>query len=187
MTDIHCFPDIDECATASLYCSADATCKNTKGSYKCTCKQGFSGDGKECEGDIFAMLLFRKRFVDTKIVSFIKWTIFFFRSCKSDMNDNLIIQQLRFFFQILMSVLEELPIAVRMPFATIPRGHTAALVNLDTMEMETIVPKVILLLFDFLCLVEKGCFKIMRCLLTTAFLNTRSNMSVTCVLLFFFL
>ena len=43
--------DIDECTSAVPYCSLDATCNNTKGSCQCRCKQGFSGDGKECEGE----------------------------------------------------------------------------------------------------------------------------------------
>ena len=40
--------DIDECKTDK--CNHDATCENTVGSYKCTCKEGYSGDGKNCEG-----------------------------------------------------------------------------------------------------------------------------------------
>ena len=44
--------DIDECASTVPYCSPDATCSNTKGSYQCRCNQGFSGDGKECKGKI---------------------------------------------------------------------------------------------------------------------------------------
>ena len=29
-------------------CSADAVCKNTKGSYNCMCKPGYYGDGNIC-------------------------------------------------------------------------------------------------------------------------------------------
>ncbi|CAH3140654.1 unnamed protein product [Pocillopora meandrina] len=42
--------DIDECATGKQKCSADAECNNTKGSYNCTCKPGYSGDGRTCNG-----------------------------------------------------------------------------------------------------------------------------------------
>ncbi|KAL9953469.1 hypothetical protein ACROYT_G040891 [Oculina patagonica] len=41
--------DIDECAGATHTCSADAVCTNTKGSYNCTCKPGYEGDGRDCE------------------------------------------------------------------------------------------------------------------------------------------
>ena len=41
--------DINECSSVVPYCSPDATSHNSKGSYGCICKPGFSGDGKECE------------------------------------------------------------------------------------------------------------------------------------------
>jgi len=42
--------DIDECATNNGGCSADADCSNTPGSYTCTCKPGYTGDGVSCRG-----------------------------------------------------------------------------------------------------------------------------------------
>ena len=42
--------DIDECVGGSHSCSPDAYCNNTKGSYNCTCKPGFTGSGRECAG-----------------------------------------------------------------------------------------------------------------------------------------
>ncbi|XP_061884792.1 signal peptide, CUB and EGF-like domain-containing protein 2 isoform X5 [Entelurus aequoreus] len=45
-------PDIraDPCAEGSDGCHIDAICQTTlQGSYKCTCKAGFKGDGKHCE------------------------------------------------------------------------------------------------------------------------------------------
>ena len=41
--------DVDECATDTHNCSRDGgKCNNTKGSYKCQCKPGFTGDGRNC-------------------------------------------------------------------------------------------------------------------------------------------
>ena len=45
------FSDIDECARGKHDCSTDAVCNNTKGSYNCTCRAGYSGDGKICKGE----------------------------------------------------------------------------------------------------------------------------------------
>ena len=43
--------DVDECAMASTNdCDANAYCENTIGSFKCTCKSGFIGDGWNCTG-----------------------------------------------------------------------------------------------------------------------------------------
>ncbi|XP_061598844.1 signal peptide, CUB and EGF-like domain-containing protein 2 isoform X4 [Cololabis saira] len=39
----------DPCAEGSDSCHIDAICQTTQGSYKCTCKTGFKGDGKHCE------------------------------------------------------------------------------------------------------------------------------------------
>lgn len=45
------YSDIDECALGVPYCTAHATCYNTIGSYKCRCKEGFSGVVNDCEGE----------------------------------------------------------------------------------------------------------------------------------------
>ena len=42
--------DIDECSADPSPCDADADCTNSEGSYSCTCKQGFAGDGTSCQG-----------------------------------------------------------------------------------------------------------------------------------------
>ena len=34
-------------------CDENASCTNNNGSYGCTCKQGFTGDGKTCQGKPF--------------------------------------------------------------------------------------------------------------------------------------
>ena len=45
------FLDIDECTNNTHKCDVNAVCNNTVGSYKCTCKPGFSGDGTKCNGN----------------------------------------------------------------------------------------------------------------------------------------
>ena len=40
--------DINECANGTATCSVNATCTNTRGSYTCTCKSGYTGNGKTC-------------------------------------------------------------------------------------------------------------------------------------------
>ena len=40
--------DVDECADSSHDCDVNADCTNTHGSYNCTCKPGYTGDGKTC-------------------------------------------------------------------------------------------------------------------------------------------
>ena len=45
---------INICGTPQDDCSKFATCENTgPGTYKCTCNQGYTGDGKTCEGEVF--------------------------------------------------------------------------------------------------------------------------------------
>ncbi|XP_039403754.1 signal peptide, CUB and EGF-like domain-containing protein 1 isoform X11 [Mauremys reevesii] len=43
-------PDADECAEGTDDCHIDAICQNTPKSYKCICKPGYKGEGKQCEG-----------------------------------------------------------------------------------------------------------------------------------------
>jgi hypothetical protein len=43
--------DIDECDTGLHDCDQlNANCNNTEGSFLCTCKESYFGDGKKCEG-----------------------------------------------------------------------------------------------------------------------------------------
>lgn len=42
--------DFDECLTEPGPCGDNANCNNTDGSYICSCKKGFTGDGITCEG-----------------------------------------------------------------------------------------------------------------------------------------
>jgi hypothetical protein len=41
--------DIDECATNAHNCSENATCTDTEGSYNCSCKADYHGNGTFCE------------------------------------------------------------------------------------------------------------------------------------------
>ncbi|XP_068731162.1 uncharacterized protein [Montipora capricornis] len=42
------YHDVDECGTGSHDCNENATCANTAGNLNCTCKPGFTGDGRSC-------------------------------------------------------------------------------------------------------------------------------------------
>ncbi|XP_058544164.1 signal peptide, CUB and EGF-like domain-containing protein 2 isoform X6 [Neofelis nebulosa] len=41
--------DVDECAQGLDDCHTNAFCQNTLTSYKCSCKPGYRGDGRQCE------------------------------------------------------------------------------------------------------------------------------------------
>ena len=45
--------DIDECELEAHNCSSNAICNNTKGSYNCTCKPAYEGDGNNCTVNFF--------------------------------------------------------------------------------------------------------------------------------------
>jgi len=42
--------DVDECAANNGGCHALAACRNTDGSFTCTCQSGYTGDGFYCGG-----------------------------------------------------------------------------------------------------------------------------------------
>jgi len=43
--------DANECNASHLLCDVvNGICQNTIGSYICLCKNGFTGDGKSCDG-----------------------------------------------------------------------------------------------------------------------------------------
>ncbi|XP_078383861.1 uncharacterized protein LOC144666332 [Oculina patagonica] len=43
-----CKKDLNECARDEYYCDQFASCVNSRGSFSCTCNQGYIGDGFEC-------------------------------------------------------------------------------------------------------------------------------------------
>ena len=64
---LNCFTDIDECYTGNE-CSINALCHNLHGSYNCTCKEGYYGDGKNCRGKASSVFTFSVPF--DRLVSF---------------------------------------------------------------------------------------------------------------------
>lgn len=43
--------DMDECTSNYHICDNNAVCQNTEGSYTCSCKAGYTGNGKICSGE----------------------------------------------------------------------------------------------------------------------------------------
>jgi len=53
--------DINECSTNNGGCSTNALCTNNPGSFSCSCKNGFDGNGTTCNGnDFFVSFFFQK-------------------------------------------------------------------------------------------------------------------------------
>ena len=44
--------DVDECSSNVHDCSSVGDCTNTIGSFECSCKNGYSGDGVACSGKL---------------------------------------------------------------------------------------------------------------------------------------
>ena len=45
--------DINECELEAYPCSSNANCTDTEGSFNCTCREGFEGDGFNCTGKFY--------------------------------------------------------------------------------------------------------------------------------------
>ena len=52
LLNVFVLTDIDECHTYPDKCHVNALCKNTHGSHVCTCKPGYTGDGRNCTGTV---------------------------------------------------------------------------------------------------------------------------------------
>ena len=52
MQSIYYFANVNECETGKHHCDSNAFCYNTKGSYNCTCKPEFPGNGVTCTSKI---------------------------------------------------------------------------------------------------------------------------------------
>ena len=48
----HAIIDINECLLTNT-CHSDAICNDTEGSYICQCKDGYTGDGLNCSGQLY--------------------------------------------------------------------------------------------------------------------------------------
>ena len=48
--------DVDECSLGTANCHEQATCTNTIGSYVCSCKKGFTGNGTICNGKSYGIM-----------------------------------------------------------------------------------------------------------------------------------
>ena len=42
--------DVDECTAETDDCDDNAECTNNDGSFSCSCNNGWTGDGKTCDG-----------------------------------------------------------------------------------------------------------------------------------------
>ena len=51
--------DINECARSQHNCHQNALCRNSQGSYECTCRRGFSGNGIQCFGRSIVLAITR--------------------------------------------------------------------------------------------------------------------------------
>ena len=51
------FVDVNECVAQLDDCGTNSRCANTHGSYNCTCKQGYQGNGRTCTGNYRLIIL----------------------------------------------------------------------------------------------------------------------------------
>ena len=79
ITYLYSITDIDECATSNGMCHANATCANTVGSNKCTCKPGFNGNGTHCIGKQLCCFIIVFIYFVCMILSFTSYYPFHYR------------------------------------------------------------------------------------------------------------
>ena len=49
--------DVDECTLSEHTCNDNANCTDTDGSFNCTCREGYEGNGFNCTGDNPTLIL----------------------------------------------------------------------------------------------------------------------------------
>ena len=69
-TKVNYHSDIDECQLRSHNCSDNANCINTKGSFNCSCKPGYSGNGYNCSGGCLRSFIYLLRLINPCRVTF---------------------------------------------------------------------------------------------------------------------
>ena len=146
--------DIDECNTDFKSCHQKALCHNTQGSFTCSCKPGYEGDGHNCTGKILWLfknpfktfrlslrgdwchvlksLRERKCVFNRKVYSYIILVAIF---CPGRIN--LIFTKI--VIQTQTNAWTTLTIVAKMPPAPTPKGPSTVVANQGTLEMATTV------------------------------------------------
>ena len=80
--------DVDECTIDDHKCHLEAACINTAGSYNCSCKPGFEGDGYNCKRkcSLTYQLSECPTYVHLSVIKLMNWKVFsyfltFFSCC----------------------------------------------------------------------------------------------------------
>ena len=122
------YSDTDECSSDVDNCHNDANCTNTPGSFTCTCREGYTGNGTSCLGilivlnvylDVQEMLQYRSSL--TK------------KDCCNHGKDNL--EDYLFLFQKLMNAPLKPTTVIQKPYVATRRFLTVVPVTLATLEM----------------------------------------------------
>lgn len=69
---------IDECITNYHSCHFNAICQDTVGSYVCSCKAGYTGDGRSCFGTYHILLSSSVKKELKKALKLLIWKVFLF-------------------------------------------------------------------------------------------------------------
>ena len=150
--------DIDECNAANNSCHENAWCNNTQGSFNCSCKPGYEGDGYNCTGKILwvfsnpfnticlslrgdwwqALKSVRERecvLTVTDYMIILYWWLYWLPVCSGRMNwiFTLIITQTQ------TNAWTTLTIVAKMPPAPTSKGPSTVVANQGTLEMATTV------------------------------------------------
>ena len=61
--------DINDSEAETHNCRSEAVSNSTKGSFNCTCKPGYKGDGYNCTGTVWGGLVFWQRIIQKRFVA----------------------------------------------------------------------------------------------------------------------